>query len=204
MRLRRPWWRLSAGAALTVLALIVAPAIGPARARAAGPEAAARATPSRESPKSSGRAALPAVVLSGCDAAATFLKTLPGTTVDRPAGPVDDPHSNAKLQGCKVHARGTFAALKSTPSPDDRLGRWFEERGWKGNPDYDADGPDGTAFAYETDKVRCFVRIDWDGGDDSDPSIIPEDWFEAEFGCVATEAGGSSSLTGLGCGAIRN
>ncbi len=141
--------------------------------------------PPKGAAKSPARSALPAAVRDACDAAATILKTFPGASVDRPDGPVEDPHSTKKRPGCGVHARGTFAALKDTPLPDVRLGTWFVERGWKENPEYDADGPDGTAFGYEREKVLCFVSVHWDGGDDSDPDAVPEDWFEVRIGCVA-------------------
>ncbi len=116
---------------------------------------ASAARPSKGAAKSPARSAVPAAVRDACDAAATLLKTFP------------------------------FAALKDTPAPDVRLGTWFVERGWKENPEYDADGPDGTAFGYEKEKVLCFVSVNWDGGDDSDPDTVPEDWFEVRIGCVA-------------------
>ena len=82
-------------------------------------------------------------------------------------------------------SRRPSADAGRTPAPDVRLGTWFVERGWKENPEYDADGPDGTAFGYEREKVLCFVSVHWDGGDDSDPDAVPEDWFEVRIACVA-------------------
>jgi len=37
--------------------------------------------------------------------------------------------------------------LKTFPGASVDLGTCFVERGFKENPEYDADGPDGTAFA---------------------------------------------------------
>jgi len=166
-----------------VLSLALAASLTLAGSSGQAPPASA-APPSKGAARSPARLAVRAAVREACDAAASFLKTFRGATVDRPEGPVEDPHSTKKRPGCGVHARGTFAALKDTPLPDVRLGTWFVERGWKENPEYDADGPDGTAFGYEREKVLCFVSVEWDGGDDSDPDAVPEDWFEVRIGCV--------------------
>jgi len=176
--------RRAAGRGLT---LVLAFAWCPAAAAASGAAPTATATPAGKgtSAKSAGAAALPAVVREACDGAASLLKSWPGTNVDRPEGPVEDPKSEKKRPGCRVHARGSFAALKDAPLPDVQLGTWFQKQGWQENPEYDADGPDGTEFAYETSKAVCFVRLSWDGGDDSDPDYVPEDWFEVDLGCVA-------------------
>ncbi len=131
------------------------------------------------------RAVLPENVRAACDAVASLLRSFAGTRVERSVGPLDDPVGNAKRNGCLVKGRGTFAALYGSARPDDRLHTWFEEHAWKANNKYDDDGPDGTAFGYEKRKVLCLAHVDWDGGDDSDPNYVPEDWFEAAVGCAA-------------------
>ena len=48
---------------------------------------------------------------------------------------------------------------------------------------YSADGPDGNLVGYQRDAVRCTVANSWDGGDDSDSTYVPEDWFKEETSC---------------------
>ena len=48
---------------------------------------------------------------------------------------------------------------------------------------YSADGPDGNLVGYQRRAVRCTVASSWDGGDDSDSTYVPEDWFKEETSC---------------------
>jgi hypothetical protein len=48
---------------------------------------------------------------------------------------------------------------------------------------YNADGPDGNLVGYQRSAVRCTVASSWDGGDDSDSTYVPEDWFKEETSC---------------------
>ena len=54
---------------------------------------------------------------------------------------------------------------------------------WVGLLRYAADGPDGTLVGYQRGPVRCTVASSWDGGDDSDSTYVPEDWFKEETSC---------------------
>jgi hypothetical protein len=54
---------------------------------------------------------------------------------------------------------------------------------WVGLRRYVADGPDGTLVGYQRSAVRCTVASIWDGGDDSDSTYVPQDWFKEETSC---------------------
>ena len=54
---------------------------------------------------------------------------------------------------------------------------------WVGLRRYVADGPDGNLVGYQRSVVRCTVASSWDGGDDSDSTYVPEDWFKEETSC---------------------
>jgi hypothetical protein len=54
---------------------------------------------------------------------------------------------------------------------------------------YVADGPDGSLVGYQRGVVRCTVASSWDGGDDSDSTYVPEDWFKEETSCWSEPGG---------------
>ena len=58
-------------------------------------------------------------------------------------------------------------------------------RGWQEEVNHSADGPDGTLFAYVRDGVICIFEGRWDGGDDSDPSVKPDDEYKGAGHCAA-------------------
>jgi hypothetical protein len=47
------------------------------------------------------------------------------------------------------------------------------------------DIPDGTSFAYLRDGVICMFQGRWDGGDDTDPSVKPDDEYKGAGQCAA-------------------
>jgi hypothetical protein len=55
--------------------------------------------------------------------------------------------------------------------------------GWRRLSHYDADGPDGSQTAYQRADVRCVEAQAWDGGDDSDSTYVPENWYRLELTC---------------------
>lgn len=57
--------------------------------------------------------------------------------------------------------------------------------GWRPLHRYAADGPDGSLSGYQRAQVRCTVAQSWDGGDDSDSTYVPDDWYGQELTCWA-------------------
>jgi len=68
-------------------------------------------------------------------------------------------------------------------------------KGWVELVRYMADGPDGSSSAFQRGTVRCAVEQRWDGGDDSDPAYVPEDWYEERTICWAAPGGVAVSDT---------
>jgi hypothetical protein len=56
-------------------------------------------------------------------------------------------------------------------------------QGWIWLNHYAADGPDGTSMGYQRGNARCVVEQSWDGGDDSDSTYVPADWFRETTTC---------------------
>ena len=86
--------------------------------------------------------------------------------------------------GCMLRMQGRPSAMSDATNPDELLRQALAERGWQEDLSYAADGPDGTAFAFAHGTVRCMIRAAWDGGDDADPTYMPEDRYELVIGCV--------------------
>ncbi len=55
--------------------------------------------------------------------------------------------------------------------------------GWVPLYRFQADGPDGGSMAYQRGRVRCLVERGIDGGDDSDSTYVPADWFRENTTC---------------------
>ncbi len=55
--------------------------------------------------------------------------------------------------------------------------------GWVPLYHFQADGPDGGSMAYQRGRVRCLVERGIDGGDDSDSTYVPADWFRENTTC---------------------
>lgn len=56
--------------------------------------------------------------------------------------------------------------------------------GWVENFHYSADGPDGTDFAFSCREALCQVEMLWDGGDDSDSTVVPQPGYSLVLTCV--------------------
>jgi len=61
----------------------------------------------------------------------------------------------------------------------------FDKAGWMSmEATYSADGPDGSDLGYSHDGLLCVIEGRWDGGDDSDPKIIPGPEFDVFVTCA--------------------
>jgi hypothetical protein len=86
---------------------------------------------------------------------------------DHGAGPMTGGSANGADAG-----RGPAPALIASTGPE-----------WVSLLRYNADGPDGSLAGYQRGGVRCTVASSWDGGDDSDSTYVPEDWYTEETDC---------------------
>ena len=84
--------------------------------------------------------------------------------------------------------RGCVLTVIDTTSrdgaPTDSLDELFRTNGWEYRTEYAADGPDGTMFAFQGAGELCVVRGSWDGGDDSDPTVVPAPGFTIAVECA--------------------
>ncbi len=103
---------------------------------------------------------------------------------------VRDPRTREILPGCALRLDGVRSAWTGAASPDERVRAGLEALSWREHLHYAADGPDGTAFALWRGGATCFVRAEWDGGDDADPSYVARDDYVLTVECVALEPPG--------------
>lgn len=72
----------------------------------------------------------------------------------------------------------------STTCPMDTLERMLEASGWTPDHGYSADGPDGHTMGFVRGKYFCLVEAQWDGGDPTDLSYVPEVGCRLTVTCV--------------------
>ena len=83
--------------------------------------------------------------------------------------------------GYAIHA---FVTRDSTSCLLGEMERALGGRGWSMHHGYAADGPDGSAMGFVKGRYLCVVQGSWDGGDDSDPTYVPEIGCEMIVTCV--------------------
>ena len=91
-------------------------------------------------------------------------------------------------RGCVLTVVGDRRKMPDSFPPAERVypkpGSAAAKAGWKA--DREADGPDGTSYRISRGNVFCLVSGSWDGGDASDPKVIPSPLFLIAARCART------------------
>ena len=82
-------------------------------------------------------------------------------------------------RGCVVTVVGDRTKVPGRFPPSER-----PRAGW--TADREADGPDGTSYRISRGNVFCLVTGSWDGGDASDPKVVPSPLFLITARCAKT------------------
>lgn len=103
-------------------------------------------------------------------------------------------HSNAGRPYWFIEPRDTSVTVPSrkvelvttrADCPDsETLRQALVAAGWVEDPHYGADGPDGSSFACFCREALCRVEAHWEGGDDSDSTVVPLPGYRLELTCV--------------------
>ena len=125
-------------------------------------------------------------VLDACDTANTIAVSTPGVAIQRSSGIFGDEALREPVLGCHLAISGSFAQAQYSGDAVESLRRSFGDMGWQNMPEYDADGKDGTRFAFCKEGVTCFFRGEWDGGSDGEPEIPGEDWYRVFVLCTSS------------------
>ncbi len=123
---------------------------------------------------------------TGCATVVRILADFPTLAVNLTEGEVRDYRTGETGPGCRVEMKGSAAAFRESGQPDIALREEFAGLGWTDDYEYGADGPDGSAFAFRKGSILCVFRAHWDGGDDSDPTYVPEDRYDVEVDCLSS------------------
>ena len=123
---------------------------------------------------------------------ARFWGKFDSTTVRQVDSLVTPYASDSAVSACVVLADQVHSMLRNAKAPVDTEAQHLETAlalvrgtgpGWIPLYHFQADGPDGSDLAYQRGRVRCLVEESWDGGDDSDSTYVPADWFKEVTTC---------------------
>ena len=96
-------------------------------------------------------------------------------------------YAKAHSAGCQFVVRGTDKV--SSTGLFEATDKAFDGAGWTSMAAlYSADGPDGSDVGYSREGLLCVLEGRWDGGDDSDPTIIPGPEFDVFVTCAPLRA----------------
>ena len=160
--------------------IVIGCACGGERRDTAGSGVAADSGRAAQPPQSRPDAACDSIIALGDRVLAIELSR---THERRVENPFEDPAKGLR-DGCRV------TGGDPTDRVPDPVGTFFEAlaaAGWRSLPRFQADGPDGSVVGLVRAGVICIVRGQWDGGDDSDSTYIPEPGYELEGTCFTAE-----------------
>ena len=129
---------------------------------------------------------VPRPVQDACDAAYTIAVSTPGVAIQRSIGMFDDEALREPVLGCHLVISGSFVQAQDSGDAAERLRCNFGDKGWQNMSEYDADGKDGTRFAFCKAGVTCLFRGEWNGGSDGEPEIPGEDWYRVFVLCTSS------------------
>jgi hypothetical protein len=96
-------------------------------------------------------------------------------------------YATAQSAGCELVARGSDASTSS--SLFEAMEHAFRDAKWMSMEGaYSADGPDGSDIGYSRDGLLCVIEGRWDGGDDTDPTVVPGPDFDVFVTCAPLRA----------------
>jgi hypothetical protein len=134
-------------------------------------------------PATSTSVQVPAEVRAVCTAVATFWGHR-GAQVRAADSLLVPPLGDTSVAACVVQATQPHGRRSKTGGQDTVPALVASTKPtWVSLLSYSADGPDGNLVGYQRSAVRCTVASSWDGGDDSDSTYVPEDWFKEETSC---------------------
>lgn len=145
---------------------------------------AKRETVKAEEPATSTSVQVPADVQAVCAAVATSWGQR-GAQVRAIDSLLVPPLEDTAVAACVVQATEAHGSAARADAGQDAVPALVASTRphWVGLLRYAADGPDGTLAGYQRGAVRCTVASSWDGGDDSDSTYVPKDWFKEETSC---------------------
>lgn len=132
-------------------------------------------------------AAADALVRAACADLRLRLAKVPGGTVRVKSGTFLDERFNCAREGCMVQLSGRFSALRDEPPADEWLRDYLKGRGWSATLSHDADGPDGTTYAFHRPGALCIVEGRWNHWHEEGGAGHTEDPYSVTVSCGRAE-----------------
>lgn len=129
---------------------------------------------------------------AACAGVARFWGKFDSTDVRQVDSVVTPYASDTAVGACVVQVYQPHGNRRDAKAPVDTAAQHLETAlalvrgtgpGWVPLYHFGADGPDGSDLAYQRGRVRCLVERSRDGGDDSDSTYVPADWFREVTSC---------------------
>ena len=118
-----------------------------------------------------------------CAHVAAIVDTLPGTFRETVSGKFHEDITGHDRAGCMLVISGSWRELGDRPGPADLIRAVLGREGWREGI-ASTDGPDGTSYVMVRGESVCLVRGRWDGGDDSDSTVVPIDVYQVIVFCA--------------------
>lgn len=135
----------------------------------------------QEAPPAEPTASYPSVKVA-CDSAQAWLRRALDTTIVRHNGTFTNEFLDGPRQGCVLDVEGRLSNERAAGPDNDVMDR-FVAGGWVPEWHISADGPDGSDYGMRSRDVLCVAQFQWDGGDDSDSTVVPGDWYTLKLAC---------------------
>lgn len=117
-----------------------------------------------------------------CAHVAAIVDTLPGTFREVVSGKFREDITDHDRTGCMLVISGSWHELGDRPGPADLIRVVLAREGWREGI-AGSDGPDGTSYVMVRGDSIILVEGRWDGGDDSDSTIVPVDVYQVIIFC---------------------
>ena len=96
-----------------------------------------------------------------CDSVDFLLRRVSAATPRRGSTPYEDPISVRRLPACSMAIEGAWTTLDPDHTPWDALGDWLAGLGYRRDPQYDADGPDGASALFRHGERYIAYSAQW-------------------------------------------
>ena len=118
-----------------------------------------------------------------CDSAQVWLRRTLDTAIVRHDGVFTNEFIDGPRHGCVLDVDGRLSNERKAGPDNDVMDR-FVAGGWVPEFHISADGPDGSDYGMRSRDVLCIAQFQWDGGDDSDSTVVPGDWYTLKLACT--------------------
>lgn len=112
-------------------------------------------------------------LFAACDSIARWFDGMAGGPVERVDGRFTGTVRGAVRYGCRISVADTLQPGVDQ-RPMERIWQILADRGWQGDPAWEADGPEGAMVGLRDGTVLCVLQQSWFAGSDDERAGTPE------------------------------